>query len=74
MLSLGNINNVNNANNNPNPTPTPTPQVNPQQISMVKRLLSQKGMSAEAMVRQICGQRGINVEEFMSQFKDVSLP
>lgn len=72
MLSLGNINNVNTANNNPNPTPTP--QVNPQQISMVKSLLAQKGMSAEAMVRQICGQRGINVEEFMSQFKDVSLP
>ena len=50
------------------------PQVNPQQISYVKSLLSKKGMSAEAMVRQICGQRGINVEEFMEQFKDVTIP
>lgn len=51
-----------------------TPQVSPQQISYVKSLLSKKGMSAEAMVRQICGQRGINVDEFMAQFKDVNLP
>ena len=58
----------------PTPTPTPMPQVNPQQVSMVKTLLSQKGMSAEALVRQICGQRGINVDEFMAQFKDVTLP
>ena len=50
------------------------PQVNPQQISFVKNLLSQKGMTAEAMVRQICNQRGINVEEFMQQFKDVNIP
>ena len=58
-----------------NPIPNnPTPQINPQQISYVKRLLSKKGMSAEAMVRQICGQRGINVDEFMQQFKDVTLP
>ena len=53
---------------------TQMPQVNPQQISMVKQLLSQKGMTAESLVRQICGQRGINVEEFMQQFKDVTLP
>jgi len=58
-----------------NPTPnTPTPQVNPQQISFVKNMLSQKGVSAETMVRQLCAQRGINVEEFMAQFKDVTLP
>lgn len=67
-----------NANPTPTPAPTPTPtsmpQVSPQQISMVKSLLSQKGMTAEAMVRQICGQRGINVDEFMAQFKDVNLP
>jgi len=53
---------------------TPTPQVNPQQIAFVKNLLSQKGVSAETMVRQLCNQRGINVDEFMSQFKDVTLP
>jgi len=53
---------------------TPTPQVNPQQVAFVKNLLSQKGMTAEAMVRQICNQRGINVDEFMAQFKDANLP
>lgn len=53
---------------------SPTPQVNPQQVAFVKNLLSQKGMSAEAMVRQICNQRGINVDEFMAQFKDATLP
>lgn len=63
MFSLG----QNNAQN-------PMPQVNPQQVQMVKNLLSQKGMTAEALVRQICGQRGINVDEFMQQFKDVNLP
>ena len=50
------------------------PKVTPDQINMVKSLLSQKGMSAETWVRQLCAQRGINVDEFMSQFKDVSLP
>lgn len=50
------------------------PQVNPQQIAFVKNLLSQKGMTAEAMVRQLCGQRGINVEEFMEQFRDANIP
>ena len=65
-------------NANPTPTPTPAPnpmpQVNPQQISFVKNLLSQKGMTAEAMVRQLCNQRGINVDEFMEQFRDVTIP
>ena len=50
------------------------PKVTPDQVNMVKSLLSQKGMSAETWVRQLCAQRGINVDEFMSQFKDVSLP
>ena len=50
------------------------PQVNPQQIAFVKNLLSQKGMTAEAMVRQLCGQRGIDVEEFMEQFRDANIP
>ena len=63
FLSNSNQNNV-----------SPTPQVNPQQVAFVKNLLSQKGMSAEAMVRQICNQRGINVDEFMAQFKDATLP
>lgn len=70
MFSLG----QNNVSQNPTPTPTPAPQVNPQQIAFVKNLLAQKGMTAEAMVRQLCGQRGINVDEFMAQFKDVNLP
>ena len=50
------------------------PKVNPQQVAFVKNMLSQKGISAEMMVRQICTQRGINVDEFMAQFKDATLP
>ena len=50
------------------------PQVSKEQVSMVKGLLQKKGISAEMWVRQLCAQRGINVEEFMAQFKDVSLP
>ena len=69
MFQLGQING-----NSPTPTPTPTPQVNPQQVAFVKNLLKQRGMSAETMVRQLCGQRGINVDEFMEQFREVSLP
>lgn len=51
-----------------------TPQVSPEQISYVKSLLSKKGITAEAWVRQLCAQRGINVNEFMQQFKDVNIP
>lgn len=58
---------------NQNPT-SQIPQVNPQQIAFVKNLLSQKGMTAESLVRQLCNQRGINVDEFMEQFRDVTLP
>lgn len=54
--------------------PGQMPKVTPDQVNMVKSLLSQKGMSAEAWVRQLCAQRGINVDEFMEQFKDVTLP
>jgi len=50
------------------------PQVSPEQVSFVKGLLKNKGISAEMWVRQLCAQRGINVDEFMEQFKDVSLP
>lgn len=54
--------------------PTQMPQVSKEQISFVKDLLTKKGMSAETWVRQLCAQRGINVDEFMQQFKDVTLP
>ena len=50
------------------------PQVNKEQVNLVKGLLQKKGISAETWVRQLCAQRGINVDEFMEQFKDVSLP
>lgn len=57
-----------------NGTQNQMPQVSQEQISLVKNLLSKKGMSAETWVRQICSQRGINVDEFMAQFKDVNIP
>ena len=66
MFSLGQ--------NNVPQASSPTPQVNPQQIALVKNLLAQKGITAEAWVRQLCSQRGINVDEFMAQFRDVTLP
>ena len=50
------------------------PKVSREQVSMVRSLLQKKGISAEMWVRQLCAQRGINVDEFMQQFKDVSLP
>ena len=56
------------------PPPAPMPQVNQQQVSFVKNFLAKKGISAEMAVRQICNQRGINVDEFMAQFKDATLP
>jgi hypothetical protein len=66
MFSLGQ--------NNVPQASSPTPQVNQQQIAFVKNLLAQKGITAEAWVRQLCSQRGINVDEFMAQFRDVTLP
>ena len=59
---------------NPIMNNTQIPKVSPEQINMVKSLLSQKGVSAETWVRQICSQRGINVDDFMQQFKGVSIP
>jgi len=53
---------------------TQIPKVSPEQINMVKDMVSKKGISAETWVRQLCAQRGINVNEFMEQFKDVTLP
>ena len=59
-----------------------TSQINPQVISQAKymmknmnkiksimSMLSVKGMNSEQAVRSICQQRGINVDEFMSQLK-----
>lgn len=60
----------------------PTSQINPQIINQAKAMmgnlnqvrgiigmLSGKGMNPEQAVRNICKQRGINVDEFMSQLK-----
>ena len=57
-------------------------QINPQIISQAKSLMGNlnqvrgiigmlegKGMNPEQAVRNICKQRGINVDEFMSQLK-----
>ena len=59
-----------------------TSQINPQVISQAKAMmknmnqikgimsmLSGKGMNPEQAVRSICQQRGINVDECMSQLK-----
>ena len=59
-----------------------TLQINPQIISQAKSImknmnqirgimgmLNGKGMNPEQAVRSICQQRGINVDEFMSQLK-----
>lgn len=50
------------------------PKVSPEQINIVKDMVSKKGISAETWVRQLCAQRNIDVNEFMSQFKDVNIP
>ena len=49
------------------------PQVSQEQLSLVKQMISKKGISAEAWVRQLCQQRGIDVDEFMEQFKGIQL-
>lgn len=59
-----------------------TSQINPQIISQAKSMMNNlnqvkgimgmlngKGMNPEQAVRSICQQRGINVDEFMSQLK-----
>ena len=59
-----------------------TSQINPQVISQAKSMmknmnqmrgimsmLSGKGMNPEQAVRSICKERGIDVDEFMSQLK-----
>lgn len=66
MTQIGQIQNMN--------TNSQMPQISKEQISFVKSLLSRGGINAEAWVRQLCAQRGINVDEFMEQFKDVSIP
>lgn len=42
---------------------------NMNQVKGIMCMLSGKGMNAEQAVRSICQQRGINVDEFMSQIK-----
>lgn len=39
------------------------------QVRGIIGMLSGKGMNPEQAVRNICKQRGINVDEFMSQLK-----
>ena len=39
------------------------------QMKQIMEMLGGKGMNAEQAVRYICQQRGINVDEFMSQLK-----
>ena len=39
------------------------------QMQNVMSILSGKGMSAEQMVRSICRERGIDVDEFMNSIK-----
>ena len=38
-------------------------------ISMIKNMLSGKGITPEQAVRSICKQNGIDVDEFMSMLK-----
>lgn len=42
---------------------------NMSQVKGIMGMLSGKGMNAEQAVRSICQQRGIDVDEFMSQLK-----
>ena len=42
---------------------------NMNQIKSIMSMLSGKGMNPEQAVRSICKERGINVDEFMSQLK-----
>lgn len=39
------------------------------QVRGIMGMLNGKGMNPEQAVRNICKQRGINVDEFMSQLK-----
>lgn len=42
---------------------------NAEQIRQLLGMLGGKGLNPEQAVRNICRQRGINVDEFMSQLK-----
>ena len=39
------------------------------QVRQLMEMLCGKGLNPEQVVRNICKQRGINVDEFMSQLK-----
>lgn len=38
---------------------------NPQQMQIIKQMLTQKNMTAEQAVRSICKERGIDVDSFI---------
>ena len=42
---------------------------NMQQVQSILGMLNGKGMNAEQAVRNICKEKGINVDEFMSMLK-----
>lgn len=42
---------------------------NMQQVQGILEMLNGKGMNAEQAVRNICKEKGINVDEFMSMLK-----
>lgn len=46
------------------------PKIDQQQIRLIQSLMALKGISAEEMVRDICKQRGIDVDAFMKQIEE----
>lgn len=44
--------------------------MNSPQMQMVRQMLSGKNISAQQAVEMLCKQRGINVNDFMSQIND----
>lgn len=44
--------------------------INSPQMQMVRQMLSGKNISAQQAVEMLCKQRGINVNDFMSQIND----
>ena len=49
------------------------PKITPEQMSMAKSFMAKNNMSAESLVKMICKMRGIDVDEFMEQFKGFSV-
>lgn len=44
--------------------------INSPQMQMVRQMLSGKNINAQQAVEMLCKQRGINVNDFMSQIND----